>query len=120
MKELERRIGQVVAYIKTHEQDKLNPLLESLFILTKQMEDTIAKVPKAQRFEDVIKNISNLLASQDQKHQKQVGLITQSQDQVKNETADTIKKLTASLNELRSEQQKIKEVIDTKLGKKYF
>src|ERR1035441_4325351 len=32
MKELVTRVGQVVAYIKTHEQEKLNPLLDQLII----------------------------------------------------------------------------------------
>ena len=58
VKELEKRISQVIAYIKTHETDKLNPLLEHLIIISRQIEDTIQKAPKEETFIRVMNKVS--------------------------------------------------------------
>lgn len=72
VKELERRIGQVIAFIKTQEQDKLNPLLEHLIILTRQLEDTIEKAPKEETFIKVMNRVSEMEEAEQKHHLEQM------------------------------------------------
>src|ERR1035437_4494201 len=72
IKELEKRVGQVVAYIKTHEQEKLNPLLDQLISLTRKLDEALNILPKSERFDQVIKGVNhhaNLLVDS---HKKQM------------------------------------------------
>jgi len=67
VKEMERRIGQVISYIKTHESDKLNPLLEQLMMLVRRSEIMLNDAPKESSFKDVLKRMEEMMEA-DQKH----------------------------------------------------
>ena len=131
VKELERRIGQVIAYIKTHEKDKLNPLLESLIILTRQMEDAIKKAPKAERFEHIVLKINEMMEADQNNHTEQLKeqhkYYTQILETQQKNHQQTLAKNNTKLDEmaaiikgLRGEQESIKTVIEGKLSKKIF
>ena len=105
IKELEKRVGQVVAFIKTQEQEKLNPLLEQLIFLTQKLDEVVMKLPASERFDQVIKGVNhhaNLLIDS---HKKQMAFLEQSQQKI---TDETKRELTA-----------LKEAIETKLGGKF-
>lgn len=127
VKELEKRIGQIVAYIRTHEKEKLDPLLESLIILNRQLEDFIIQAPKEESFKKVLSNVSQLLAAQKKasleqeerqakSHQENNKVILDSF----NELSGAIQKLQQAQVSMKAEQSTIKEVIETKLSKKIF
>ncbi len=131
VKELERRIGQVIAYIKTHEKDKLNPLLESLIILSRQMEDTIQKAPKSERFEHVLKQINEMvdadqnhhveqLKKQDNYYRQILETLQKNYQQTHTKNINKLDEMAGVIKGLRAEQESIKTVIEGKLSKKIF
>lgn len=67
VKELEKRMGQVIAYIKTHESDKLNPLLEQLMMLVRRAELMLNDAPKETTFKTVLSRMEEMMEA-DQKH----------------------------------------------------
>ena len=113
IKELEKRVGQVVAYIKTQEQDKLNPLLDQLISLTRKLDEALKKLPASERFDQVIKGVNHHANLQVENHKKQMDFLRQSQQKISDETKQ---ELTA----LATEQKAIKEAIETKLRSKLF
>ena len=113
MKELEKRVGQVVAYIKTHEQEKLNPLVDQLISLTRKLDEALKKLPASERFDQVIKGVNhhaNLLVDS---HKKQMDFLLESQQKFTEENK-------RELAELVTQQKAIKEAIETKLKSKLF
>jgi HPt (histidine-containing phosphotransfer) domain-containing protein len=113
MKELEKRVGQVVAYIKTHEQEKLNPLVDQLISLTRKLDEALNILPKSERFDQVIKGVNhhaNLLVDS---HKKQMDFLLESQQKF---TEENKRELAA----LVTQQKAIKEAIETKLKSKLF
>ena len=113
MKELEKRVGQVVAYIKTHEQEKLNPLVDQLISLTRKLDEALKKLPASERFDQVIKGVNhhaNLLMDS---HKKQMDFLRESQQKF---TDENKRELAA----LVTQQKAIKEAIETKLKSKLF
>jgi tRNA U55 pseudouridine synthase TruB len=113
MKELEKRVGQVVAYIKTHEQEKLNPLLEQLISLTRKLDEALNILPKSERFDQVVKGVNhhaNLLVDN---HKKQMDFLRQSQQKISDENKQALAALV-------TQQKAIKEAIETKLRGKLF
>ena len=106
IKELEKRVGQVVAYIKTQEQEKLNPLLEQLIILTRGLDEVLKKVPVSERFEQVIKGVNHHASLLMDSHKKQMDFLHQSQQKISDET--------------KRELTSLKEAIETKLRGKLF
>ena len=125
MEELNKRVGQVVAFMKAFEKDRLNPLHDGLILLKNTLGDSLKILPKSERFEQVVKNIvdhSNLLEDH---HVKRMASLQESQQEIMQENkselgslASAIRLLTESVNGLKAEQEAIKEAIETKLGKK--
>jgi hypothetical protein len=105
IKELEKRVGQVVAYIKTQEQEKLNPLVEQLIILTRGLDEVMKKLPASERFEQVIKGVNHHASLLTESHKKQMAFLEQSVQKISDETK---RELTA-----------LKEAVETKLGGKF-
>ena len=120
MKELEKRVGQVVAYIKTHEQEKLNPLLDQLIILTRKLDEALNILPKSERFDQVIKGVNHHANLQVDNHKKQMDFLRQSQQKINDESKQELTALTKAIGSLQVEQKAIKEVIETKLKSKLF
>ncbi len=120
VKELEKRIGQLVAFIKTQEQEKMNPLLENLIILKGQMEDILQKLPKAERFETTIATGNKAILLLMENHKKEMDLLKESQQKRDSENKTVLNDLTKTLSILQAEQSGIKEAIENKLSKKVF
>jgi hypothetical protein len=120
MKELVTRVGQVVAYIKTHEQEKLNPLLDQLIILTRKLDEALNILPKSERFDQVIKGVNHHANLQVDNHKKQMDFLRQSQQKINDESKQELTALTKAIGSLQVEQKAIKEVIETKLKSKLF
>ena len=106
IKELDKRVGQVVAYIKTQEEEKLNPLVEQLIILTRRLDENLKKLPSSERFEQVIKGVNHHASLLVESHKKQVAFLEQSQQKIHEENK---RDLTA-----------LKEAVETKLKGKLF
>ena len=100
IKELEKRVGQVVAYIKTQEEEKLNPLVDQLIILTRGLDEIIKKLPASERFEQVIKGVNHHASLLVESHKKQMTVLEQF---VQKNSEETKRELTA-----------LKEAIKTK------
>jgi hypothetical protein len=107
MKELEKRVGQVVAYIKTHEQEKLNPLLDQLISLTRKLDEALKKLPASERFDQVIKGVNHHANLQVENHKKQMDFLRQSQQKISDENKQALTALTTALSSLQAEQQAI-------------
>jgi hypothetical protein len=120
MKELEKRVGQVVAYIKTQEQEKLNPLLDQLIILTRKLDEALNILPKSERFDQVIKGVNHHANLQVDNHKKQMDFLHQSQEKISDENKRELTALTKALSNLQTEQKAIKDAIETKLRGKIF
>ena len=120
MKELEKRAGQVVAYIKTHEQEKLNPLFEQLIILTRRLEESLKILPTSERFDQAVKGVNYHANLSAENHKKQMDFLRQSQQEMNDEHKQELTALTKALSNLQAEQQAIKEAIETKLRGKIF
>ena len=118
VKELEKRIGQLVAFIKTQEQEKMNPLLENLIILKHQMEDILKKLPQAERFETAITTGNKAIILLIENHEKEMELLKQSQQKRDGENNLVLNNLTKALSNLQAGQAGINETIATELGKK--
>ncbi len=72
VKELERRVGQVIAYIKTHESEKLNPLLEQLMMLVRRAEIMLNDAPKESTFKNILNRMEEMMESDQQHHMEQL------------------------------------------------
>lgn len=118
IKELERRVGQIVNYITKQDKEKLNPLLEGMLGLKRGLDDSLKKLPAAERFEKVIDGINKYIATESENHKKQMALLTQSHQKIADESRDERLALIKSINSLQAEQQEIKQVIKDKLSKK--
>lgn len=118
VKELEKRIGQLVAFIKKQEQEKMNPLLENLIILKHQMEDILKKLPQAERFETAITTGNKAILLLMENHKKEMDLLKQSQQKRDGENNLVLNNLTKALSNLQAGQAGINETIATELGKK--
>ena len=124
LKELEKRIGQVVAFIKTHEQEKLNPLLEHLIIISRQLDDTIKILPTVEHFKKVTTNVDKYIAAIKDNHTKQVALLKEEQQKInqqnqteRNTLTSALNNLTKAFNTLQAGQKEINNTIETKLRK---
>ena len=120
IKELYQRVGQVVAFLKTQEQEKLNPLFEQLIVLTRTLDEAIKKLPASERFDQVIKGVNhhaNLLVDN---HKKQMAFLEQSIQRMNEENKKEIAALTKALISLQAGQKAMQDTIDAKLSKKVF
>lgn len=120
IKELDKHIGQIVAFIRTQEKEKLNPLLEYLIIISKQLDDSIKKLPAAERFEVVIKSVNAHLNAGQENYKKQMAVLTESRQETLEYQMKEHNVLLKAINKLQAEQEQIKQVINEKLGKKGF
>ena len=124
LKELDKRIGQIVAFIKTHEQEKLNPLLEHLIIISRQLDDTIKILPTTEDFKKVTTNVDKYIAALTESHKKQVAAIREEQQKIleenkaeRNKLLSNLHNLTSAFNRLQAGQKEINDTIATKLRK---
>src|ERR1035437_5815129 len=125
IKELSQRVGQVVGFMKEHEQEKLKPLHDELNILSRRLGDSLKILPTSERFEEVVKNIIDHTNSSEDHHVKRMAVLTKSRQEIVQENktelgslASAIRLLTESVNGLKTEQEAIKEAIETKVSKK--
>ena len=103
VKELEKRMGQIVGFIKTHEQQKLNPLFEQLILLTRKLNEALQKLPASERFDQVIKGVNhhaNLLV---ENHKKQIEFLRESQHKISAENRQELAALTKALISLQED-----------------
>lgn len=101
IKELEKRLGQIVAFIKTHEQEKLNPLFEQLILFTRKLDETLHKLPASERFDQVIKGVNHHANMQVENHKKQMDFLRQFVEKTGQENSRQIAALTQAINELQ-------------------
>jgi len=125
VKELERRIGQVITFIKTRERDKLNPLLEHLVILTRSLEDTIDKAPKEETFIKVMNCVSEMEEAEQNHHLEQMKeqqkyykqLLEHLQNnylQTHNSTTKKMDEMAEAVKELKQQQENLIGLLKTK------
>lgn len=113
IKELEKRMGQVVGFIKTHEQEKLNPLFEHLIILTRKLGETMQKLPASERFDQVIKGVNYHANMQVDNHKKQMAFLMESMQKIQTENKRELTALTNALSALQQEQKELRDRLNT-------
>jgi len=120
IQELNKTVGQLVNLVTKHQQEKVVDLFKRLIDLTESLEQSQKILPKSERFDQVIKGVNhhaNLLVDS---HKKQMDFLRESQQKISDENKRELTALTQALSSLQAEQKAIKEVIETKLGKKIF
>ena len=127
IKELDKHIGQIVAFIKTHEKEKLNPLLEYLIIISKQLDDTIKKLPTTEHFKKVTDSVNILIKALTESHKKEVAALQKTQQEINQPSLTELKNVNANINNLikafnilHADQETLKTLIEAKLTKKWF
>jgi len=127
IKELDKHIGQIVTFIRKLEGEKLNPLLGHLVTIRKQLDESITKLPKSERFEEVFNALNKYAALLIESHKKQVGAVQKTQQEINEENQKELKTITTNLsnlikafNTLHAGQEAVKTAIETKLAKKLF
>lgn len=124
VKELERRIGQVIAFIKTQERDKLNPLLEHLVILSRALKDTLEKAPKEETFIKVMNRVSEMEEAEQKNHLEQMKeqqkyykqLLEHLQNnymQIHNSTSKKMDEMAEAVKELKAQQEHLVNKINS-------
>ena len=124
IEELTKRVGQIVAFMKAFEKDKLSPLHEQLISLTNTLQASLKKLPTAERFEEVMKAINNNLSVITKNHKEQMASLKQSGQETMQANKTQLSTLTSAIdtlaemvNGLKREQRAIKEAIENKLRK---
>ncbi len=97
IKELEKRVGQVVSFIKTQEQEKLNPLFEQLIFLTRKLDETMQKLPASERFDQVIKGVNHHANLAVENHKKQIEFLRESQQKINDENRQELRALSKAI-----------------------
>ncbi len=97
IKELTRRVDQIIGVIKAQEQDKMNPLLEQLMMLVRRSEILLNDAPKESTFKAVLSRTEEMIDA-DQKHhleqlETQHKYYKEQLDTQQQTNANTIKKL---------------------------
>ena len=125
IKELSQRVGQVVGFMKEHEQEKLKPLHDELNILSRRLGDSLKILPTSERFEDLRKLIVDHTNLLEDHHAKRMNVLTESRQEIMQENKTELRALTATINRLaetvsrlKEQQYAMQETIDTKLAKK--
>ena len=72
IKELSRRLDQVIGVIKAQEQDKMNPLLEQLMMLVKRVEMLLGDAPKESTFKAVLTRTEEMIEADQTNHLQQL------------------------------------------------
>src|ERR1017187_4816484 len=124
IKELDKHVGHLVALIKTQEEKKLNPLLEHLIIISRQLDDAIKILPTVEDFKKVTTNVDKYIAAIKDNHTKQVALLKEEQQKInqqnqteRNTLTSALSNLTKAFNTLQAGQKEINDTIQTKLRK---
>jgi hypothetical protein len=104
IKELTRRVDQVIAVIKAQQQDTMNPLLEQLMMLIRRMEILVGDAPKESTFKAVLSRTEEMIEA-DQKHhleqlQTQHNYYKDQMNSHEQTSGSTLKKLDEVLNRL--------------------
>ncbi len=100
IKELEKRVGQVVAFIKTQELEKLNPLFEHLIILSRKLDEALQKLPASERFDQVIKGVNHHANLAVENHKKQIEFLRESEQKSNDENRQELRALTKAIETL--------------------
>lgn len=122
IKELSKRVEQIIGVIKAQEQDKMNPLLETLMMLTRRAEMILSDAPKETTFKTVLHKLENMMEADQKQHIEQLKTQhkyykEQSQYLQKNHEqsyAEVVKKM----NEVVSNMDKMTVLLESSLDKK--
>jgi hypothetical protein len=124
LKELSKRVEQIIGVIKTQEQDKINPLLDTIMMLVRRAELMLNEAPKETTFKTVLTRMEDIM-EEDQKHHSeqlkaQHKYYTESIEKLLKNYDQINSKGTKKLDEMAVALTAIQSVIETKLGKKIF
>ena len=72
IKELTRRVEQIIGVIKAQEQDKMNPLLEQLMMLVSRGEILFGDAPKESTFKSVLHKTEEMIEADQNHHLEQL------------------------------------------------
>jgi hypothetical protein len=131
IRELTKRVEQIKGMIEAPVQDKMKSLFENIMILVRRSESLFNEAPKEATFKTVITRLEEMMEEDQKYHSEQLkaqhNFYTESIEDIlkkyDHSNARGNKKLdemAGIINGLRTEQQNIKTVIETKLGKKIF
>ena len=72
IKELSKRVEQIIGLIKTQEQEKINPLLETIMMLVRRLEMMLNDAPKETSFKAVITRMETMMEEDEKYHSQQM------------------------------------------------
>jgi hypothetical protein len=110
IKELGKRVEQIIGVIKAQEQDKINPLLEKIMMLVRRAELILNDAPKEATFKTVLSHTEEMMDTDQKHHVEQL----KAQHKYHKEQLDILQKNHEQTN---SNSLKKMEEIMTKLDK---
>ncbi len=72
IKELSKRVDQVIGVVKVLEQEKLNPLLEQIMMLVRRSEMVLKDAPTESSFKTVIARLETMIEEDQKYHTEQL------------------------------------------------
>ncbi len=72
IKELTRRVEQIIGVVKAQQQDMMNPLLEQLTLLVKGVETLLGDAPKESTFKTVLSRTEEMIEADQTHHMEQL------------------------------------------------
>ena len=72
IKELSKRVEQIIGVVKTQEQEILNPLLEQLMMLVRRAEMLLTDAPKESTFKTILGTTEKMIESDQEHHVEQL------------------------------------------------
>lgn len=72
IKELSKRVEQIIGVVKTQEQEKMNPLLEQLMMLVRRAEMLLNDAPKESTFKTILGTTEKMIEADQEHHVEQL------------------------------------------------
>jgi prefoldin subunit 5 len=100
IRELARRVEQIIGVIKAQQQDTMNPLLEQLMMLVSRMEMLLGDAPKETTFKIVLSRTEEMIEADQKHHLEQLT----TQHKYYKEQMDALQKSYGQINEVTLEK----------------
>ncbi len=118
IKGLDKRVEQIIAFIKTMEMEKLNPLFERLVRISSNLEDP--KLPTRAHQEKIIASANKIINDSGKRYTEEKKSNEVRYKELHDAQLKSNQDLTKVLQELIDKQTHLEKIIDSKTAKKSF
>lgn len=115
IRELTLRVEQIIGVVKTHEHEKLNPLLEHIMMLCRRIELLLNDAPKESTFKVVLTRIEDVIDEDKKRHVEQLRAQEKHYKLVMDADQKILHEIMSKMDKMTAEQERIKEAIETRL-----